>query len=168
MPLRRFSALLLALLVVGVSVPSALAAGVIRRGGPWATVNICNTPTHPDVIGIRGSMPSRGRQLRMYMRFQVQYLSSADHRWHAITNGADSRFVFIGPGSRGTLQAGWSFPFMAPPAGQSYELRGLVTYQWRARGGRVVGHTQRVTTAGHPSPIGSDPIDYSAATCVLQ
>ncbi len=168
MPTGRIVALVSALLALSVSVPVASAARAARRGGPWATVNICNTPAHPDVIGIRGSMPSRGRQLRMYMRFQVQYLSSADHRWHTITSGADSRFVYIGPGSRGTLQAGWSFPFMAPPAGQSYELRGLVTYQWRGRGGKVVGHTQRLTSAGHPSPIGSDPVDYSAATCILQ
>ena len=40
----------------------------------WATVNVCDTIAHPNVIGIRGSMPGADNtREQMYMRFRVQF-----------------------------------------------------------------------------------------------
>src|SRR5436853_1151185 len=63
----------------------------------WATVNVCDTPSSPDTIGIRGSMPGSGvRGEKMFLRFQVQYFSRTDGKWHNITQGADSNWIPVG------------------------------------------------------------------------
>src|SRR4051794_41784270 len=67
MSLRRtfLGAILLAL-----AVPAPAAAART----PWATVNVCDTASNPDTIGIRGSM--RGAVAAapgLFMRFQGQY-----------------------------------------------------------------------------------------------
>src|SRR2546423_13892135 len=63
----------------------------------WATVNVCDTPSSPDTIGIRGSIPGSGvKGEKMFLRFQVQYFSRTDGKWHNITQGADSNWVPVG------------------------------------------------------------------------
>src|SRR5919199_3439611 len=84
----------------------------------WATVNVCDTATNPDTIGIRGSIPGSGvRGETMYLRFQVQYYSRTEQRWHNITQGADSGWVAVGSARYKARQAGWSFRFAAPTDG---------------------------------------------------
>src|SRR5881227_1128431 len=94
----------------------------------WATVNVCDTPANPDTVGIRGSMPGSGvRGEAMFMRFQVQYFSRTEQRWHNITQGADSGWVAVGAATFKGRQAGWSFRFSPPANGATDLLRGAVT-----------------------------------------
>ncbi|HZH23911.1 MAG TPA: hypothetical protein VEY49_03340 [Solirubrobacteraceae bacterium] len=133
---------------------------------PWATVNVCDTETRPNQIGIRGSMPGLSRKLRLLMRFRVQYRNS-EGRWRLLRTGADSGWRSVGMGRRGEYDAGWTFEFKPPAAGGAHVLRGAVTYEWRRIKGRVVRRERRVTEAGHPGTAGAEPADFSAATCSI-
>src|SRR3954466_10957375 len=76
----------------------------------WATVNVCDTPDNPDTIGVRGSIPGSGRSgEQMYVRFQIQYFSRSEKRWHNILGGADSGWIAVGSARFRVRQAGWSF-----------------------------------------------------------
>jgi len=66
----------------------AAAPAEARKGDAWATVNVCDTATNPNTIGIRGSMPGLKRKTRMTMRFRVQYRD--DGVWRLVRSGADS------------------------------------------------------------------------------
>lgn len=148
-------------------VPSTAHAGTIDDSRHlWATVNICDTTQSPDTIGIRASMPGSGREgERMYMRFRVQFRSTVDDTWHDFAaKGTNSGFVPVGSARYKARQSGWTFPFVLEP-GQMYELRGVVSFQWR-RGTKVVRRAAKRTTAGHKTAL-SQPRGYSAATCVL-
>jgi hypothetical protein len=132
----------------------------------WATINVCDTIGHPDSIGIRGSMPGTGDRTQvMYMRFQAQYFTPTDARWHNLA-AADSGFVEVGSAAR-TRQSGITFTITPPRAGAApYLLRGWVTFEWRD--GDVVVHRARKRTAvGHPNTVGADPASFSAATCSI-
>ncbi len=130
----------------------------------WATVNLCNTTSHPNEIGIRGSMPSDGHPHDiMYMRFLVQSLDPATHQWTDLGKSAESGFVKIGSAAF-TRQAGHSFGFK--PSTTAYTMRGFVEFQWR-RIGHLVHLATRLTTAGHTSLAGAEPKGFSSATCVL-
>jgi hypothetical protein len=131
----------------------------------WATINVCDTLAHPDAIGIRGSMPGTGRaKEQMYMRFQAQYFRASDGLWHNIPKGGDSGFVHVGSSMFKARQAGRLFIF-APPAGGSWQMRGVVTFEWRL-GKRTVLHVRMRTTAGHHAAQ-ADPAGYSSDTCVI-
>jgi hypothetical protein len=154
--MRRF-ALILALLL-GLSAAPARAA----EADLWATVNVCDTETHPDEIGIRASMPGGKRGIRLLMRFRGQYRDLSDGRWRAVQD-ADSGWKRIGRGRR-AREYGWSFEV----AGEGTRiLRGVVHYRW-VRGKRVVRSARRVTEGGHRSTTGADPADFSAATCRVE
>ncbi|HYM57475.1 MAG TPA: hypothetical protein VES79_05880 [Solirubrobacteraceae bacterium] len=127
---------------------------------PWATVNVCDTPAHPDEIGIRASMPERAAGAGMYMRFRVQYRDAAERRWRHVS-GADSGWRGVGRGRGRAIQSGWSFQVAG---GGTQLLRGVAHFQWR-RNARVVARARQVTTGGHHSTAGADPRDFSAATC---
>jgi hypothetical protein len=130
----------------------------------WATVNVCDTGSHPDTIGIRGSMPGTGRRAdRMYMRFTVQFQAS-DGNWRNLSTGGVSGWEAVGNGTWESRQSGYSFQ-VRPPEG-SVRLRGLVRFQWR-RQGRVVRREVRATEAGHRSTAGADPRGYSRGVCVV-
>src|SRR4051794_31701700 len=117
----------------------------------WATVNVCDTQASPDTIGIRGSIPGSGvRGESMFMRFQVQYFSRSEKRWHNIAEGADSGWVAAGSARYRARQAGWSFRFTPPTDGSSHLLRGAVTYEWR-KGSKLVRRARKRTTSGHRS-----------------
>jgi hypothetical protein len=133
----------------------------------WATVNICDTTQSPDTVGIRASMPGSGRSgERMYMRFRVQYFSPVDRLWHNfVAAGTTSGYEPVGHARYRARQSGYSFPFKLEP-GQTYELRGVVNFQWR-RGTRVVRRATKRTTRGHPTAL-AEPRRYSAATCVIK
>ena len=124
----------------------------------WATVNVCDTPRNPGVIGIRGQMPALGFPAAISMDIRVDYWSSQDGRFEP--DPGASKLVKLGRVTRGVHQAGWSFQF-APHAGL---LSGTVTFTWRLRG-RVIGRVVRVATAGHRRVDGADPARFSASSC---
>jgi hypothetical protein len=132
----------------------------------WATINACNPADAPGSVGIRGSMPGDGDATqRMFMRVQVQF-QGPKGAWHGFPGGVgDSGFLPMGSAKQKKKQGGQTFELV--PQTQTVNLRGLVTYQWRAADGTVVRHTRQLTTAGHPAKAGSDPPGYSAATCVF-
>lgn len=134
--------------------------------GLWATVNVCDTATAPNTIGIRGSMPGRrdGRET-LWMRFQVQYLSEVDQRWHYVTDGGDSGFVPVGTGRSKPRQAGRSFR-IDPSNGRPVTLRGRVSFEWRLKS-EVVRRASMRTRRGYESSAGADPPGYTAATCTI-
>ncbi len=130
----------------------------------WSTVDVCDTPAHPNVIGIRGSMPGTGDAgQQMTMRFTVEYLG-AKRRWRYLA-AADSGDLALGSAAVRARQAGWDFTIAPTPKG--YTLRGVVVFEWRSASANVVQEV-RSTTAGHPSSVGSDPPGYSAATCRIR
>ena len=132
----------------------------------WATVNVCDTERWPDTIGIRGSMPgSRNDRETMWMRFQVQFLSDDDNKWHNVPEGGDSGFVPVGSARVKTRQAGRSFR-ISPKRGETVLLRGKVSFEWRVKD--VVTRTAvERTLKGHRSSAGADPAGYTAATCTI-
>jgi hypothetical protein len=147
------------------TVRRAHAAGsVLQSRQLWATINVCNPKDQPDIVGVRGSMPSDGkRQDTMYMSFRLQYLNSTIKHWADLADTTPS-FVYVGRG--GGRQGGQSFQ-LKPIAGKpAVMLRGLVEFQWR-RGKKVLQSTRRPTTAGHRSLAGADPPTFSAATCLI-
>jgi hypothetical protein len=130
----------------------------------WATVNVCDTEDHPDVVGIRASMPGSGRREVLWMRFEVQYRSPDDGQWHAIDDGADSGWQRVGVSVTRRIESGWNFMFKAPGAGGEHVLRGAVSFRW-TREGRTIRRLREITVGGHKSTRGADPEGYSAATC---
>lgn len=158
MPLRRTVLCALAALA---AVPGAAFAAT----SPWATVNVCDTASNPDTVGVRGSMPGLpGAQL--FMRFQLQ-LQRDDGSWRTLRS-ADSGFIALGRArARATRQGGHSFVLTPPPAGSVYTVRGFVTFEWRAKGATVLRRARRTTTDGHRSTAGADPAGFSAAQCTL-
>jgi hypothetical protein len=158
MPLRRTFLCALACL-------AALPAAASAARTPWATVNVCDTAANPDTVGIRGSMPGLNGAT-LYMRFQLQ-LQRDDGSWRAL-DSADSGFIAVGRARlRATKQAGHSFTLTPPPAGQVYTVRGLVTFDWRAKDGTSLRRQRRVTTGNHRSTAGADPAGFSAAECTI-
>lgn len=141
----------------------------------WATVNICNTASHPDQLGVRGSMPGNGRRQRMYMRFHAQYYNQTSKRWFDVRGlQGVTGWVYAGTARTRARQAGYTFTLEPPPSGRSFLLRGSVEFQWRAfrrrRGHRrlvVVRRAHAFTSAQHPS-AGADPQGYSSGTCEIR
>jgi hypothetical protein len=159
---RRF-ACALALAGALLAAPAALAQ-TDRDEALWATVNVCDTTSQPDTIGIRGSMPGTGRRDdRMFMRFTVQY-QAPDGVWRALSTGGRSGWQAVGSGRWETRQSGFSFQ-VRPPAG-SVRLRGLVRFEWR-RGRKVLRRETRATEAGHRSTAGAQPRGWSRAVCTV-
>lgn len=132
----------------------------------WATIDVCDGAQHPHTVGVRGSMPGSGRADElMYMRFQLQYRDSAG-AWFDVGPAADSGFVAVGASSYRVRQAGRDF-VLAVPAGRSFVVRGVVTFEWRRRG-HVVRNAHKSTVGGHRALAGSDPPGFSAAVCTLR
>jgi hypothetical protein len=164
-PATAVAALLAPASALGASEAKAHAAGsVLQSRQLWATINICNPKDQPDIVGVRGSMPSDGHPRdKMYMSFRLQYLSSTTNHWADLAGTTPS---FIAVGSGAARQGGQSFQLMPAPGKPAFTLRGLVEFQWR-RGKTVLQSTRRPTTAGHVSLAGADPRGYSAATCQI-
>ena len=160
MPLHRTLACAFALLFVAPAAALAIS--------PWATVNVCDTASNPDTVGVRGSMPATlSGASELFMRFQVQYQRS-DGSWRFLRSGGDSGFIDAGRArGRASRQAGHSFTVSPPRAGNVYTFRGLVTFEWRAKDGTVLRRTRKRTTAGHRSTAGADPAGFSAAECTV-
>ena len=168
MRLLRCRAQIITLVVVlVVPIGVAQAARASHDDDLWATVNVCDTPDHPDTIGIRASMPGSrsGREVR-WMRFVVEYFSKPDDRWYRVSDGGDSGYLRVGKGRR-PRQFGRSLR-IEPPAGERVLLRGRVLFQWRTESGTVLRRARERTRRGHRSDAGDDPRGYSAANCVVR
>lgn len=157
--------LALAALVLGLAVASEATAATRL----WATVNVCDTDSRPDTLGIRANVPGNGTGQRLYMRFEAQYYDAVNGVY--LPTGSSTRFIRVGSARARATQAGYLFAFGAPPPGTEMTLRGLVSFQWRARrNGRlvVVRRARRVTTSGHRGVERGDPRGTSEATCALR
>jgi hypothetical protein len=159
MPLRV--PLVLALLLV-LALPAAADARAASH--LWATVNVCDTDKAPDTIGIRARMPGDGTRRRMWMRFRTQFYSQQDYAWKYVTSGGRSPWVEVGSAIFAFKETGYEFGFDAPTAGSTFLLRGVVEFQWRSKGGKVVRRTRKFTEGGHRTQ-GADPRGFSAARC---
>ena len=167
-PLIRRSAVAAGLAVAAAlgAGPAAAQNGASIYGSPllWATVNICDTPSHPDTVGIRGSIPGSGvSEEQMFMRFQLQFFDRKDKAWHNIGASGDSGFVPVGSAKFKERQSGRNFT-VRPPRTGAFVLRGAVTFEWR-EDGEVVRRARKRTTAERGPTAGADPSGFSAARC---
>lgn len=162
MPLRR-SIITLACAAALLAVAAAPAGAATKN--LWATINVCDSPNHPDDVGVAARMPGSAKGYRMYMRFYVQYLDG-DH-WRFVKDGGKSPWVLAGSDKFSWIERGWTFSFQPPAAGTSYTMRGFVRFEWRRGKKKVVKRTHRYTSAGHPGTADADPKDYSARKCKM-
>lgn len=155
--------------VAAVMWPAGASAGTLAAARqPWATINVCDTPEHPNVVGIRASIPGSGKGgERMFVRIVVQYLRPGPGTWHPVGPQADSGFVPVGSGKARTRELGRNFILQDPPARTSHIVRGFVRFEWR-RGEQVVRSATRLTRAARPHTVGADPPGFSAATCEIR
>jgi hypothetical protein len=144
-------------------VPAAAEAKPVKD--LWATVNVCDTKKSPNKMGVRARMPGDGTRRRMYMRFTAQFRSGG--KWKQVNGRGRSRWLLAGSALFRNQELGYTFSFDAPKPGVTYLMRGLVQYEWRAKGsGTVVRRTHRVTSPGHPTAP-AEPKGYSKATCKI-
>ena len=158
--------LVLALLLALVLPAPAMAS---HAGDLWATINICDTEAHPNVLGVRASMPGNGTRQQMWMRFKATYYDRATETWHPIPGDSTSPWINTGNARFRARQAGREFTIEAPLPTSSHVVRGVVKYKWRRRlSGEVVRRARQVTLAGHPTGEFGDPFDYSSGLCEIR
>jgi hypothetical protein len=139
---------------------STAVARVERSRNLWATVNICNTKHHPNVVGIRGQMPALGFNSLLTMEVELSYWSDADKRYQSLPSTKQT--ISLGTERKGVHQGGVSFQF-SPHAGT---LAGTVRFEWRLKS-RSVGHAVRRTSTDHPDADQGDPAHFSAGKCEI-
>jgi hypothetical protein len=133
----------------------------------WATVNVCDTTTSPDSMGIRAGMPGGTEGRRMFMRFRAEYWSRALQGWAPVAGeGGTSPWVYAGPARFERRQAGWTFQFAPPPAGVTFTMRAIVEFEWRKQG-RKRRTASRTTETGIRGVDGGDPAGTSKAMCLI-
>jgi hypothetical protein len=176
-PMARSRLIALAVCLATVSTPAAATAAAaspptprqiaraVRRAASssalWATINICNSKRHPDLIGVRGEMPALGFTATMTMTVQLDSWSPATRRFTAIRSPNAVSHVAAGAHASGLQQGGAEFPFAAGTRGL---WQATVTFAW-IRGGRLLGRATRTTTSRHPDADFGSPAHYSAASC---
>ncbi len=138
----------------------AAVRGAERSRFLWATINICNTPRHRDVIGIRAQMPALGFSAQLRMHFGVDYFSPENATFKPYPGAGD--LVRLGAPSQGDYQSGTSFRFPS----HAGLLRGRVTFEWRL-GVQTIARTDRVTALGHPQAMYGDPQRFSSEKCLI-
>jgi len=158
-------ALLLFALVLALALPGPAAAS--HAGDLWATVNICDTPENPNVLGVRASMPGNGTRQTMWMRFRASYYDRGTEKWYDVGGTSVSRWIKVGNAKYRSRQAGRKFHIEPPVPTTSHVVRGLVDFRWRRRSGKTVRRTTRKTLAGHPTGRHGDPEGYSAGLCEI-
>lgn len=169
---RRLAASLV--LACALAALPASAADARRSPNLWATVNICDTPAHPDRMGVRARMPGNGTSQQMWMRFQAHWFDEQANRWRAIGRAATSRWIRLGHARVRSRETGYTFAFDPPPAGTRFVVRGVVDYQWRAKRRRgstrrwVVVRRERLNTRTRSGNVrGADPPGFSSGLCEL-
>jgi hypothetical protein len=135
-------------------------ARVERSRKLWATVNICNTTSHPYVVGIRGQMPALGFNSLLTMDIELRYWSVTEKRYKPLPHSRQT--ISLGTKRIGLHQSGLSFQF-DPHAGT---LAGTVRFEWRLKR-RSIGRTTRQTSAAHPDADQGDPAHFSAGKCAI-
>jgi hypothetical protein len=143
----------------------------------WATVNLCDTATAPNSMGVRAGMPGITSRQRLFMRFRAEYWSPAVQAWAPVADRGVSPWVPAGHARFERRQAGWTFEFAPPPAGVTYTMRAIVEFEWRRPRGsrahdrgtsrRVVRSVSRVTETGIRGVAGGDPAGTSKAMCLI-
>jgi hypothetical protein len=157
---------LVLVLLLALALPAP--AGASHRGDLWATINICDTEAHPNVLGVRASMPGNGTAQRMWMRFRATYYDRTTEQWYDVPGQSRSPWVKVGNARYRARQAGYNFSITPPLPTTSHVVRGVVKYQWRRREtGKVVKRKKSVTLAGHPTGRFGDPFDYSSGLCEI-
>jgi hypothetical protein len=165
---------------------SATKRAVIEGGDPpfWATVNICDTASSPNALGIRTSVPGNGSGERIWARYTAQWWSGAAQEWKTVGGSGVTDWVYVGVADMTARQAGWTFRFVQPPTGATYVMRGVVEFEWRddvqsarrARRSRRARSAQRVavvrqrtllTETGMKGVQGGDPAGTSKAMCLI-
>jgi hypothetical protein len=132
----------------------------------WATVNVCDTEKSPNDMGVRARMPGDGTHRHLYMRFTAQF-RVAKNKWKTVSGQGRSKWIYAGSALFRNQELGYTFSFDAPKPGTSYVMRGLVQFEWRAKGsGKVVRRSHRFTAKGHPTKP-AEPKGFSAATCKI-
>jgi hypothetical protein len=159
----------LAVVALLAALPASASA---RPDDLWTTVNACNPAANPNTMGVRGRMPGDGTRERMYMRFAAQFRGS-DGAWHYVDGDGRSGWMYAGSARFSYQEAGFTFTFDPPQAGDRFLFRGVADFQWRLRKRVhhklrtvVVDHARLVTEPGHPSSQ-ADPPGYSAASCEI-
>jgi hypothetical protein len=164
--------------------PPLIGAAVLAPAAPayaaqshllWATVNVCDTPQHPNMVGVRASMPGNGTRQRMYMRFSAWWYSRDKRLWSPV-GGARSRWTHVGSARFRSNQGGYTFTISPPPASQSFVVRGVVEMEWRERrrrkGGKaawVAAKRLRATTReGVANVAEGDPPGLSLGVCEVR
>jgi hypothetical protein len=131
-------------------------------------VNICDTEAHPNVLGVRASMPGNGTRQTMWMRFHASYFDRATGTWRRVGGDASSPWIKLGNARFRSRQAGRKFTIEPPVPTTSFVVRGIVKYQWRKRkSGRVVKRRKQKTLSGHPTGRHGDPHGYSNGICEI-
>jgi hypothetical protein len=97
----------------------------------------------------------------------VQYFRPSTQKWAPTDATVDSGFQSVGSAKYRRRESGWNFSITPPPEGQTYRLRGIVSFQWRV-GTKVVRKAQKRTHSGHKGTFGADPAGYSAAECIIK
>ena len=161
------------LLVIAVLAGLAAAAGpssAARARDTWATINICDTKRHPDVLGLRAQATGNGTAQRIFMRFRAQYRSSSG-RWRPVRGKGSSGFINAGSARYRTRQAGYSFRLEKRTVPTTYRLRGKVDIEYRLRkpnGNFIVKRRLRRTTTANRPADGAEPKGYSSAEGVIR
>jgi hypothetical protein len=143
------------------------ASAATRAKDLWATVNLCDTSIHDNMMGVRASMPGDGDRTKMYMRFTAQYYDRTHQLWTEVKGSGISKWFYVGSGVFARRQGGYTFAFDPPAGGKTFELRGAVDYKW-TKGRRIVRTAHKLTTGGHPRTKGADPKTYSASLCDIK
>ncbi len=127
----------------------------------WATLNICDTRSHPNVLGVRGEMPSLGFASWMSMEIHLDYYNPTTKTF--VADPGTAKTIRLGRSAHGLQQGGATYTFRGPTP----ILHASVSFIWR-RSGRTLGTTDMVTTVGHPSADFGSPPKFSAATCQIR
>src|SRR4051794_38577280 len=142
-------------------------AATTRPKALWATVNVCDTQIHDNMMGVRASMPGDGDHTKMYMRFTAQYYDRSKQLWTEVKGSGVSKWMYVGSGVFARRQGGYTFAFDPPANGKTFELRGAVDYKW-TKGRRLVRTAHQLTKSGHPNTKGPDPKTSSASLCEIK
>jgi hypothetical protein len=146
---------------------AALPASAAKRPKDlWATVNVCDTSIHENMMGVRASMPGDGEHTKMSMRFVAQYYDRTHQLWSEVKGSGISKWIYVGSGDFARRQGGYTFAFDAPGSGKTFVLRGTVDFKW-TKGRRIVRTAHLNTKSGHPNTKGADPTAYSAGLCEI-
>ena len=153
-------------LLLALALPAPAAAS---HADLWATINICDTETYPNVLGVRASMPGNESRQTMWMRFRATYYDRATETWHRVPGDSQSPWIKAGSAHVNARQAGRRFTIEPPLPTSTHVVRGVVKFQWRRRKtGEIVHRAKKVTLAGHPTGSYGDPYDYSAGLCEIR